>query len=127
MYIFHRRFENCIHSNHQNCPIVAALTPSEYPQSVHEAAMLRTAINLSSSSSSCRDDAPADPRSLGNAIALSSIRTALNKLNKKFWEELTTDFHYNLNIYYKYKETLACIQNEVNKTIPFERLHCWYH
>jgi hypothetical protein len=49
--------------------------------------------------------------------------------NKKLWEERFTSFpstkvDYSIQLE---KQTLVCMRNEINKTVQFEGLQCWYY
>jgi hypothetical protein len=52
------------------------------------------------------------------------------KNNKKFWEELIVYFSFTVTLVSdgaSRNKTLVCIHNEVNTTIQFGRLECWYY
>jgi hypothetical protein len=53
-----------------------------------------------------------------------------NNNNKKFWREQIANFLFIViwvSDTIRRKKTLVCMRNEVNKTIQFERLQCWYY
>jgi hypothetical protein len=54
----------------------------------------------------------------------------LTKNNNKFWEELISYFPFTkilVSDATNRKETLACMHNEVSKTIQYGRLQYWFY
>jgi hypothetical protein len=70
------------------------------------------------------------PLDLLNCAFFSPFSVHKILTNKKFWEELTTNFPITvilLSDTTSRKKTVVCMDNEVNKTIQFERLQCLYY